>query len=96
MLRLASSVVEMFTTSRIRVISPHHSSQRRLGLFRRLAIPGVIGAVSRAGAGVLTSIDASVAKPFVMAYLACIGIYLLYKAWGYTRAPRELKIIARC
>lgn len=84
-------VVEMFTTAASGI---SHIIHRNVdwGLFRRLAIPGVIGAVL--GAYVLTSIDASVAKPFVMAYLACIGIYLLYKAWGYTHEHREPKIIA--
>ena len=38
-------------------------------------IPGIIGGVG--GAYVLSHVDAAVAKPFVMAYLASIGIYLL-------------------
>jgi uncharacterized membrane protein YfcA len=45
------------------------------------------------GAYVLSNVDASVAKPFVMAYLASIGLYLLYRAWRGKVEPREPKII---
>ena len=48
------------------------------GLFRRLVPFGVLGGV--AGAYLLSSIDASAAKPFVMAYLVAVGLYLLWKA----------------
>lgn len=84
-------LVEMFTTAASGISHILHKNVD-WRLFSRLAIPGIIGAVT--GAYVLTSIDASVAKPFVMAYLACIGLYLLYKAWGYKHAPREPKYIA--
>ena len=84
-------VVEMFTTAASGI---SHILHRNVDwtLFGRLAIPGVAGAMI--GAYVLTNIDASVAKPFVMAYLSCIGIYLLYKAWGYTHEHRKPKVIA--
>lgn len=55
-------------------------------LFARIAVPGIIGGVL--GAYVLSSIDASAARPFVMTYLAAIGVYLLYKAWTYPTVPR--------
>ncbi|GGI76071.1 UPF0721 transmembrane protein [Polymorphobacter multimanifer] len=48
-------------------------------LFFRIVIPGVIGGV--VGVHVLTSIDAGGARPFVMAYLASIGLPLRYRAW---------------
>ena len=35
------------------------------------------------------NIDAAVAKPFVMAYLAAIGLYLLFRAWRGTVEPRD-------
>lgn len=54
-------------------------------LFWRLLVPGVIGGVL--GAYLLTRIDASVAKPIVLAYLAAIGVYLLLRALG--AAPIE-------
>lgn len=71
-------VVEMFTTA---ASSISHMCHRNIDgkLFLRLAIPGVIGGV--AGAFLLSNIDGKVAKPFVMAYLACVGVYLLWRAW---------------
>lgn len=56
-------------------------------LFGRLVVPGVIGGV--AGAFVLSSLDASVARPLVLAYLAAIGVYLLWRALRHV--PREKK-----
>jgi uncharacterized protein len=84
-------LVEMFTTAASGI---SHVLHRNVDwkLFSRLAIPGVIGGVI--GAYTLTNIDASVAKPFVMIYLSCIGFYLLYRAWGYTHEHRQPKIIA--
>lgn len=82
--------VESFTTA---ASGASHVWHRNVNwkLFGRLLIPGVIGGVL--GAYVLSSIDASVARPFVMAYLASIGIYLLYRAWRGKVEPREPKVI---
>jgi uncharacterized membrane protein YfcA len=61
-------------------------------LFFRLLVPGVIGGI--AGAYLLTSLDASITRPFVMAYLAGIGIYLLVRGLRYPpHTHREPKII---
>lgn len=49
------------------------------GLFKRLVIPGVIGAVL--GAYVLTQFPGDAIKPWVSAYLLAIGIYILIKAF---------------
>ncbi len=60
-------------------------------LFRRLAIPGIIGGVL--GAYVLSSIDAAVVKPFVLAYLAAIGGLLVYRGLRYPpeyKAPKHV------
>ncbi|WCM28070.1 sulfite exporter TauE/SafE family protein [Sphingomonas sp. QA11] len=82
--------VETFTTA---ASGTSHILHKNVNwkLFRRLVIPGVIGGVL--GAYVLSNLDASVAKPFVMAYLASIGLYLLYRAWRGRVEPREPKII---
>ncbi|WP_448661686.1 sulfite exporter TauE/SafE family protein [Sphingomonas sp. CJ20] len=82
--------VETFTTAASGV---SHTLHRNVDwrLFRRLVIPGVIGGVL--GAYVLSSVDASQAKPFVMTYLAAIGLYLLYRAWRGAVEPREPRII---
>lgn len=70
-------LVEVFTTG---ASGASHIWHRNVdwALFRRLVPFGVAGGVT--GAYVLTSIDASVAKPFVMAYLVGVGLYLFYKA----------------
>jgi uncharacterized membrane protein YfcA len=60
-------------------------------LFRRLAIPGIVGGIL--GAYVLSSIDATIIKPVVLAYLAGIGLLLTYRGIKYppyNRAPRHV------
>jgi uncharacterized protein len=84
-------LVEMFTTAASGISHVLHKNVD-WKLFSRLALPGVIGGVC--GAYLLSNIDASVAKPFVMAYLTCIGFYLLYRAWGYTHEHKQPKVIA--
>ena len=82
--------VETFTTA---VSGISHAVNRNVNwrLFFRLMIPGVIGGVL--GAYVLSNIDASVAKPFILAYLAGIGLYLLYRGWRYPPHEREPRIV---
>jgi uncharacterized membrane protein YfcA len=82
--------VETFTTAASGI---SHTLHRNVDwrLFRRLVIPGVIGGVL--GAYVLSNIDASVARPFVMTYLAAIGLYLLFRAWRGALEPRTPKVI---
>jgi uncharacterized protein len=84
-------LVEMFTTAASGISHVLHKNVD-WKLFSKLAVPGVIGGVL--GAYVLSNIDAAIAKPFVMVYLSGIGIYLLYRAWGYTHQHRQPKIIA--
>ena len=68
-------LVECFTTG---VSGVSHALHRNVNwkLFFRLLIPGVIGGV--AGAYLLTTLDASLTRPFVMSYLALIGVYLVF------------------
>lgn len=70
-------LVEMFTTV---ASGASHIWHRNVdwGLFKRLVPFGVLGGM--AGAYLLSSIDASAARPFIMLYLAGIGFYLLWKA----------------
>ena len=77
-------LVECFTTAASAI---SHIIYRNVnwGLLARLALPGMIGGA--AGAYLLSNIDASVARPFVMAYLAGIGIYLLWRAWRLGHGP---------
>lgn len=78
-------LVEMFTTG---ASGLSHIWHRNVDwrLFARIAGPGIIGGV--AGAYLLSNIDASVARPFVMTYLTAIGFYLLYKALTYPSVPK--------
>ncbi len=83
-------IVESFTTG---VSGISHAIHRNINwrLFFRLLVPGVIGGVL--GAYVLTSLDASVTRPFVMAYLTAIGLYLLWRGFGFPHNPREPRIV---
>lgn len=60
-------------------------------LFWRLLIPGAIGGVL--GAYLLTSIDAKLAKPIVLAYLTLVGLYLLLRALRSPPIERKARIV---
>ena len=83
-------LVEVFTTAASGI---SHLIHRNIDpwLFVRLAGPGVIGGVI--GAYVLMNLDAAVARPFVMAYLSIIGVYLLARSFGIPPKPRRPKVI---
>lgn len=49
------------------------------GLFKRLLLPGVIGAVI--GAYVLTTLPGEKIKPFISAYLLLVGLLILWRAF---------------
>jgi uncharacterized membrane protein YfcA len=82
--------VETFTTG---VSGASHIAHRNVDwkLLARLAIPGVIGGVS--GAYILTQIDASTVKPFVLAYLAAIGIFLIWRGFHYPPEHKPAKVV---
>jgi uncharacterized membrane protein YfcA len=82
--------VETFTTA---VSGISHALHKNVNwkLFFRLMIPGVIGGAL--GAYVLSNIDASTAKPFILAYLAAIGLYLLWRSRHYPPRERAPKIV---
>lgn len=69
---------ELFTTA---ASGSAHLIHRNIDwkLFWRLAPAGIIGGCL--GAFVLTSIDASVMKPFVTVYLAVIGAFLVFRSF---------------
>lgn len=84
-------VVECFTTATSGISHLiHRNIDKRL--FFRLLIPGVIGGVT--GAYLLASVDASVIKPFVLLYLAGIGLWLLVRGLLYPPTLREAKHVA--
>ncbi|HEU4650587.1 MAG TPA: sulfite exporter TauE/SafE family protein [Croceibacterium sp.] len=83
--------VECFTTAMSGI---SHLLHRNIDgkLFLRLVVPGMIGGF--AGAYLLSSLDASVVKPFVLLYLSAIGIYLLIRGIMYPPKIREAKLVA--
>jgi uncharacterized membrane protein YfcA len=82
--------VETFTTG---VSGVSHVLHRNVDwrLFLRIVIPGVIGGVL--GAYLLSQISAETARPFVLAYLSAIGLYLLWRGAMHRHAEKEPKIV---
>jgi uncharacterized membrane protein YfcA len=82
--------VETFTTC---VSGISHIAQRNVDwkLLARLTLPGVIGAA--VGAYILTQIDGATAKPFVLAYLALIGLFLVWRGVRYPPHQRPAKVV---
>jgi len=83
-------IVECFTTAMSGI---SHLLHRNIDgkLFLRLVVPGMIGGFL--GAYVLSSLDASVVKPFVLIYLSAIGIYLLIRGIMYPPKIKEAKFV---
>lgn len=77
---------EVFTTA---ASAGSHAWHRNVDwrLFFPLALAGVIGGC--VGAYVLAGIEGGVIKPFVVAYLALIGAYILWRA-GHDLKPRRI------
>jgi len=82
--------VETFTTG---VSGLSHILHRNVDwkLFARLVIPGIIGGIL--GAYVLSQIEAADARPFVMAYLALIGLYLIWRGLRHSGVHRPAKVV---
>jgi uncharacterized protein len=70
---------ETFTTG-ASAISHHSFGNVHSPLFKKLVIPGVIGAAL--GAYVLTELDGDVLKPYVAGYLIFMGLYVLVKSFA--------------
>jgi uncharacterized protein len=83
--------VESFTTG-VSGISHVYHRNVDWALFKRLALPGILGGIT--GAYLLSNVDASLAKPFVLAYLTAIGLTLIYRAWRWPPHVKEPKYVA--
>ncbi len=84
-------LVECFTTATSGISHLLHGNIDKK-LFFRLLLPGMVGGVL--GAYVLSSLDASVVKPFVLLYLSAIGIWLLVRGLLYPPKLKQAKLIA--
>ena len=84
-------IVECFTTATSGISHLLHRNIDKQ-LFFRLLIPGMIGGV--AGAYLLTSVDGTVIKPFVLLYLAGVGLWLLIRGLLYPPKLRAAKLVA--
>lgn len=82
--------VEVFTTG---ASGASHTLHRNVDwrLFGRIVVPGIAGGI--AGAWLLTRIPAERARPLVLAYLAAIGLYLLWRALRHTHQERTPKVV---
>jgi uncharacterized protein len=82
--------VETFTTAASGI---SHILHRNVDwkLFARIAVPGAVGAFL--GAYVLSNVDAGVAKPFVLAYLAIIGVYILWRGLKFPPTEKKPRVI---
>lgn len=82
--------VESFTTA---ASALSHVAHRNVDwrLFARLVFSGMIGGVL--GAYALASVSAEMARPLVLAYLAAIGVYLLWRGVKYPPHEREPRLV---
>ena len=83
--------VECFTTATSGISHLLHGNIDKV-LFFKLLIPGMIGGIL--GAYVLTSLDAEVVKPFVLAYLTAIGLMLLWRGIKYPPQAKPATVVA--
>ena len=79
-------IAEVFTTG-VSGIAHIRLGNVNRQLFLRLLVPGMAGAAL--GAWLVSSIDGSVIKPFVSAYLLLMGLYVLSKAFGRIQRSRQ-------
>lgn len=82
---------ESFTTAASGI---SHIAHRNVNwrLFWRLVIPGVAGGIL--GAYVLTNVSAEMARPFVLAYLSAIGLYLLWRGVRFPPVEKRPRFVA--
>jgi len=79
-------IAEVFTTG-VSGISHVKLGNVNKSLFLRLLIPGILGA--SLGAWVVSSIDSSIIKPVVSAYLFIMGLYIISKIRKKIQVRRE-------
>ncbi|MBO9670091.1 MAG: sulfite exporter TauE/SafE family protein [Sphingobium sp.] len=92
--RAASASVHAAETFTTAVSAASHIWHRNVdwGLFLKLILPGIVGGVT--GAYVLSSIDGSLIKPFILAYLTAIGLWLIWRGVKYPPQKRDARWVA--
>lgn len=83
-------IVETFTTAVSGLSHLYHGNIDKR-LFLRLLIPALVGGVT--GAYLLTQLDGDVIKPFVLAYLIAIGLWLLIRGLFYPPKIRKPTVV---
>ncbi|RZI79956.1 MAG: sulfite exporter TauE/SafE family protein, partial [Rubrivivax sp.] len=79
-------IAEVFTTG-ISGISHVKLGNVNKNLFLKLLIPGMVGSIL--GAWTVSSIDGSVIKPYIAAYLFCMGLYIISKIFKTIKANKK-------
>lgn len=86
-------IAEIFTTGLSGVAHAKLGNVDR-SLFLRMLIPGMLGAIL--GAVLITQLDGDAIKPYVSAYLAFMGIYVLRKAFRHKPpAPKRPRHVGK-
>ncbi|AYC34575.1 sulfite exporter TauE/SafE family protein [Pseudomonas cavernae] len=85
-------IAEVFTTG-LSGISHVKLGNVNKGLFLRLLLPGIIGAVL--GAVLITQFDGKALKPFISAYLLLMGLYILSKAYRHVHQRKQPRHVAK-
>ncbi len=90
----ASASVHAAETCTTAVSAVSHVAHRNVdwNLFWRLILPGIVGGV--AGAYLLSNIDGALIKPFILAYLTGIGLWLLWRGIKYPPTTGRAKWVA--
>lgn len=83
-------IVEVFTTA-ASGISHTLAGNVDLKLFLRLLLPGILGGVT--GAYVLINLDGDTVRPFILAYLVAIGVYLLVRGILFPPKHQKPKVV---
>ncbi|HOB13800.1 MAG TPA: sulfite exporter TauE/SafE family protein [Novosphingobium sp.] len=84
-------IVECFTTATSGVSHLLHGNIDKK-LFFKLLLPGMVGGV--VGAYLLSSLNAAAVKPYVLGYLAAIGLMLLWRGIKYPPQGKPAKVVA--
>lgn len=90
----ASAKVHLVESATTAVSGLSHFLQKNIEwpLFWRLLIPGLIGGVT--GAYLLSHLDGGAVKPFVLAYLALIGVWLLVRGLFFPPKIAKPRVVA--